>query len=213
MKKILSIALAMVMVMALSIAVFADADLTGNASYPLNDNVTFDIPEGVDVSNGATVTINVKGTSDNTAVRFYLTTPGDSGRVTEVAVVEVVDGAFDTTLEMVIDSTGAIQGAEDPTIIMVKGPDYATPLANTTFESIVVVAEGAAAPADETPDADEAPEADETPAADEAPVADAPAADETPAPAADSKPANTGIVLAVLPMAIAAAAVVASKRR
>ncbi len=196
MKKILSIALAMIMVMALSVNVFADIDLTGEATYPANANIVINIPEGVDVSNGATVTLNVKGTSDNTALRFYLTEPGDNGRVTEVATVEVVDGAFEATLEMVIDSTGAIQGTADPTVIMIKGPDYATPPANTTLEVLSVVGVDAAPAAD-------AP-------ADEAPAADAPAAD---APAADETPADTGIVLAVLPMAIAAAAVVVSKRK
>ena len=200
MKKILSIALAMIMVMALSVNVFADIDLTGEATYPANANIVINIPEGVDVSNGATVTLNVKGTSDNTALRFYLTEPGDNGRVTEVATVEVVDGAFEATLEMVIDSTGAIQGTADPTVIMIKGPDYATPPANTTLEVLSVVGVDAAPAADE-------PAAD-APAAD-APAADAPAAD---APAADA-PADTGIVLAVLPMAIAAAAVVVSKRK
>lgn len=34
MKKVLSIVLAMIMVMALSITVFADIDLTGEATYP-----------------------------------------------------------------------------------------------------------------------------------------------------------------------------------
>lgn len=70
------------------------------------------------------------------------------------------------------------------------------------------VADGASSPADEAP-------ADETPADTAAPADETPA-DETPAvtaPAADTKPADTGIVLAVLPMAVAAAAVVASKRR
>lgn len=201
MKKILSIALAMIMVMALSVNVFADIDLTGEATYPANANIVINIPEGVDVSNGATVTLNVKGTSDNTALRFYLTEPGDNGRVTEVATVEVVDGAFEATLEMVIDSTGAIQGTADPTVIMIKGPDCATPPANTTLEVLSVVGVDAAPAADE-------PAADAP--ADEAPAADAPAAD---APAADETPADTGIVLAVLPMAIAAAAVVVSKRK
>ncbi len=190
----------MIMVMALSVNVFADIDLVGEATYPANANITINIPEGVDVSNGATVTLNVKGTSENTALRFYLTDVNDNGRVTEVATVEVVDGAFEATLDMVIDSTGAIQGTADPTILMIKGPDYATPPANTTFEVLSIVG------------VDAAPAADE-PAADE-PAADAPA-DE--APAADaaetSEPADTGIVLAVLPMAIAAAAVVVSKRK
>jgi len=205
MKKVLSIVLAMIMVMALSITVFADIDLTGEATYPANATIIIPIPEGVDATNGQTITISAKGTSENTAVRIYLSNSGDAnGRTTEIAVLEVVDGAFEGTFDFVIDSTGGIEGTVDPTSIIVKGPDYATPLANTTLEVLSIVGADAA-PADETPAADEAPAADAAPA-DEAPVADE-------APAADDAPANTGIVLAVLPMAIAAAAVVATKRK
>ena len=87
---------------------------------------------------------------------------------------------------MPIDSTGAIQGTSDPTIIMFKGVDYATPLANTTFESFVIVSDAAPAETSEP---------------------------ETTAEPETSAPAETGIALALVPMAIAAAAVVVSKRR
>lgn len=198
MKKILSIAVAMIMVMALSVSVFANVDLTGEIGTGLNENFQVAIPEGVDVSDGATVTVNVKGTSDNTAVRFYLTDPADVARVTDVAVVEVVDGAFEATFDLYCDLSGAYGGSSEPSVLQVKGPDYATPLANTTFEVLEVVAD-VAAPAEthaETPA--------ETPA--EIPA-------ETPAETTPAAPANTGIVLAVLPMAVAAAAIAVSKKR
>ncbi len=206
MKKILSIALAMIMVMALSVNVFADIDLTGEATYPANATIIIPIPEGVNATNGQTITISAKGTSDNNAVRIYLSNSGDSnGRTTEICTLEVVDGAFEGSFDFVIDSTGGIEGTVDPTSIIVKGPDWQTPLANTTLEVLSIV--GVDAPAAETPAADDttAPAADDTTApADEAPAADT---------AETSEPADTGIVLAVLPMAIAAAAVVVSKRK
>jgi hypothetical protein len=78
----------------------------------------------------------------------------------------------------------------------VNNPEAAPAEDNTTAP-----AEDTTAPAeDNTP----APAEDTTPAP----------AEDTPAPAADtSAPANTGIVLAVLPMAMAAAALVFAKRK
>lgn len=192
MKKALSIVVAMLMVCCLGVSVFADFDLTSEIAAGINSNLEVSIPEGVDVSNGATFTLSVKGTSENDTIRVYLTQPGDTSRVTEVYYIEVVDGAFETTLDMPIDSTGAIQGTSDPTIIMFKGVDYATPLANTTFESFVIVSDAAPAETSE-PETTAEPETTSEP--------------ET------SAPAETGIALALVPMAIAAAAVVVSKRR
>ena len=195
MKKILSLAVAFVMVMALTVSVFANLDLTSNASGTLNENLSFDIPAEVDVSDGATVTLHLKGTSDNTTVRAYLTDAGDVGRVTDVAYYEVTGGAFDATVDILIDYEGGFGGTTAPTRIMLKGQDSSTPLANTTFEVIEIVnADGAAAPAEtETPAETEAPA--ETPA-------------ETPAPEAP----KTGLALAVVPAVMALAAVAVSKK-
>lgn len=149
MKKILSLAVAFVMVMALTVSVFANLDLTSNASGTLNENLSFDIPAEVDVSDGATVTLHLKGTSDNTTVRAYLTDAGDVGRVTDVAYYEVTGGAFDATVDILIDYEGGFGGTTAPTRIMLKGQDSSTPLANTTFEVIEIVnTDGAAAPAE-----------------------------------------------------------------
>ena len=66
------------------------------------------------------------------------------------------------------------------------------------------------------PEAAPAEETTPTPAEDTAPAEDAapaPEAETAPAPEAETAPADTGIVLAVLPMAMAAAAAVIAKRR
>ena len=147
MKKILALAIAFVMVMALTVSVFADVSLLDSVSGTINEQTNIPLPEDLDVSNGATVTVIAKGTSDNAMVRFYLTDAADAGRVTEVAEVPVEGGVFDTTIEFVIDSTGAIQGSAAPTHLMFKGPDYATPPANVVFETLTIVTGGAAAPA------------------------------------------------------------------
>ncbi len=197
MKKVLSIVMAMMLVAALSVNVFADIDLTAGLEMPLNANMPIEIPAGVDVSDGATVTVTVKGTSDNTAIRFYLTDAVDNGRVNEVVTVEVVDGAFEATFDMVIDCSGAVQGTAAPTHFMVKGPDWQTAIANTTFEVLSFV--GVDAPVVEEPTVEEP--ATEEPAPEE--PADEPVAEE---------PADTGLVLALVPAAVALAVVAFKKR-
>ncbi len=195
-KKILAIALAAVMVMALSVAAFADYEAVDELGGPLTGNKTIPLPSTLDISNGATVTLKVKGTSADSAIRFYLTGPTDNERVTDAISVPVVDGAFEAEVVMTIDSTGAIQGSADPTVLMIKGPQAGVDITDTTFESLVFV--GIDAPAAE-------PAAEETPAADEAPAADAAPADTTPAP-------DTGLALAVIPAVMALAAVAVSKK-
>ena len=200
-KKIFAVVVAVMMVMALTVSVFADISLLDSVSGTINEQQNIALPEDLDVSNGATVTVIVKGTSENNMVRFYLTDAADNGRVTEVAEIPVENGAFEATIEFVIDSTGAIQGSAAPTHLMFKGPDYATPPANVVFETLTIVTGGAAAPA-----------VDETPAADPEP-APAPAADPEPAPApAPSTAPATGLALAVVPAVVALAAVAVSKK-
>ncbi len=165
-----------------------DIDLTGEITNPLNENKSIPLPAGVDVSDGATVVVKVKGTSENSAVRFYLTDANDVGRVTDVTTINVLGTDFDKTIELVVDYEGGFGGTAAPTHLMIKGPDYATPLANTTFEVLSV--EGIEVAEEEAP-------AEETPAED------------TPA---EETPAETGLTLAVLP-AVIALAVVAFKKR
>ncbi len=213
-KKILAAVVAVMMVAALTVSAFANVDLTSNATGTLNENLSFDIPADIDVSDGATVTLHLKGTSDNTTVRAYLTDANDVGRVTDVGYFEVVNGAFDATVDLLIDYEGGFGGTTAPTRIMIKGQDSSTPLANTTFEVIEVVTADAAAeePAAEEPAAEE-PAAEE-PAAEE-PAAEEPAAPaEEPAPAPAETPAApaTGLALAVVPAVIALAAAAVSKK-
>ncbi len=206
MKKVLSIVMAMMLVVALSVNVFADIDLTGAVEAPANANQFIEIPAGVDVSNGAIVTLAIKGTSDNTAVRFYLSDANDVGRVTDVVTVDVLGGSFDKTIELVINYDGGFGGSAAPTHLIVKGPDYATPLANTTFEVLSIAGVDAA---EEAPAEEPAPET-EAPAEEPAPETEAPA--EEPAPETEA-PAETGVALAVIPAIVAMAAVVISKKR
>ncbi len=194
MKRALSFIVAIMLAVAFSVTAFADIDLTNIVANPLNENKLIELPSTVDVSDGATVTLNIKGTSDNTAIRFYLTDGNDVGRVTDVTVVNVLGGTFETTVELVINYNGGFGGSSAPTHLMIKGPDYATPVSNTAFEVISFV--GVDAPVEEAP-------------AEETTAEDTPA-EETPA---EDAPAETGLALAVIPMAVALAAVVISKRR
>ena len=189
MKKIFAIAVAVMMVLALSTIAFADYDAVAELGGTLTGNKTIPIPSTLDVSNGQTVTLKVKGTSSDSAIRFYLTGPTDNERVTDAISVEVVDGAFEAEVVMKIDSTGAIQGNADPTVLMIKGPQAGVDITNTTFESLVFV--GIDAPAAEAP-------------------ADTADAAEAPAETTDSP--DTGIALAVIPAVIALGAVAVSKK-
>ena len=190
-KKILAIALAAIMVMALSVTVFADIDMSGTVNGPYSENQNVAIPAGVEIADGAVITVHMKGTSD-TNFRVYLTNAGDAnGRVSDIAVVEA--GEFDVTLELKIE-LGVYDTDVLPTSIEIKGPTFDTTLNNTAFEVFEIVGATAAEPA-----------AEETPAADEAPAADAAPADTTPAP-------DTGLALAVIPAVMALAAVAVSKK-
>lgn len=126
---------------------------------------------------------------------------GDFENGAPCEVVDLADGTHQATVKLsdVLAAAGVSADSVENFVIQMSTDDFKLISAKFTND--------AAAPAPAP-----APAADETPAADEAPAAnDAPAANE--APAAAPAPAKTGIVLAVLPMAVAAAAVIASKRR
>lgn len=108
-------------------------DLTPSIADVLNDNTTVAIPAEICVENGAVVTLKVKGTSESDVVRFYLSSPGDSSRVTDVGIAEVKDGKFEGEFQLTIDSTGAIQGNIDPSLVFIKAAQGAA-LKNTSFE-------------------------------------------------------------------------------
>ena len=224
-KKILAVVVAVMMVMALSVVAFADVDVT--ADLALNGDGTVyscAIPAGIDVSNGATVTLHVKGTSNNEAIRFYLTDASDNARVTACDVatgdgcVTVADGAFEGTIDLEIDTSGAIQGTAEPTTLIVKAQAWGVAFDNTTFEVVEFVGGDAAeeAPAETEAEAEAPAEAEEAPAETEAPAeaeaeapAEAPAAE---APAETAKAPATGLALAVIPAVMALAAAAVSKK-
>ncbi len=209
MKKVLSIALAMIMVLALSVCVcatpvdtantFAGTTVTGSN----DEQIGINFPEGCEYAIGEKVTVHFVGSSDGD-FRVWLAngiTTMSPEPLFKASENGFTSGDFDFTIELEVgDKDGTGQTIANG--IIFKGPSYGTPLSNFTLTSVEIVDGKDAAPAADAPAAD-AP-------ADEAPAADAPAAD---APAADAAPADTGIVLAVLPMAIAAAAVVVSKRK
>ena len=207
MKKILSLAVAFVMVMALTVVAFAaeviDMNDTAKDVYD-GENAHVAIPEGVDTSDGAVITIHATGHSDNDQFRLYLTNSGDAnGRVSDMVYVD--GGDFDVTAELKVE-LGVYDTDVIPTHVQIKGPDYQTPLANTSITSFEFVGASEAAPAEtEEPAETEAPAETETPAETEAP-AETPA--ETPAPEAP----KTGLALAVVPAVMALAAVAVSKK-
>ena len=219
MKKILAIVMAVAMVMALSVTAFAAeteiALTTDNLGY-YNDATEVDgglnssgeqfvvnLPEVVE--KGETITIHIKGTSDgdfrvwlvngaNTDSDLWLST--DNG---------FAGGEFDYTIELTMnDHDGNGDTSSDG--INFKGIAYGTNLDNFTLTYLAIVTDGEEVVADTDDAADEAEASDES--ADTTDSTDT-ASTET----ATTTNADTGVVLAVLPMAVAAAAVVASKRR
>ena len=138
MKKLFAIVIALMMVMALSVTAFA-ADILTDEYKGVAQNAQFTLPVPEGIENGTVVTLHVVGTADNFMVRFYLTDTNDSGRVMDVFEVPVENGAFDATAEFTVDTTGAIQGTAAPTVLMVKGPDYATPPENLVLEVVELI--------------------------------------------------------------------------
>lgn len=206
MKKLMSILVVAIMVMSLAVTAFAAttsiATDEAKAVQAEVASISFKLPEGLTLETGDVVTVHIKGTATNEKVRLYFTDGTDNARVCDVVVIETVDGTFETTVDVAIDTTGAIQGAKAPTVLLVKGPSYGVNLTDVSVEILEITSDKVVDAAEETAPVEdtntEAP-ADET-------VENTDTAEET-------TPAETGIALAVVPMMVAAAAVVASKRR
>lgn len=209
MKKLFAILVAAMLVMAMSVTAFAaTASLDIEAAKAAQAEVAsipFALPEGLTLETGDVVTVYIKGTATNDAVRIYFTDNVDNGRVCDAITIEVVDGVFEATVEISIDTTGAIQGTAAPTVLLLKGPTYGVNLTEVAVEALEITSDKIAGAAEEAP-ADEVVEEV---------VEEAPAEEETEAPAVEetTEPADTGLALAVVPMLVAAVAVVASKRR
>ncbi len=230
MKRILTIAVAAVMLLScMTVSAFAAAGDT-NMLLEIGDVFgTLVQSETIDVSKGGefTLTATLESSQSTSADASFIgvkTTAGNvsqntalpDGTVVTVTSIEL-DGAkveLDAAKSSNTVKNGNLDGNNGVVLLFkMGGLNALTGDLPAGFKEVKVTftvsnpnapAEDTAAPAD---DAAEAP-ADN---AAEAP-ADTTAPAET-APAADATPAETGIVLAVLPMAIAAAAVVISKRR
>ena len=135
-KRILAVLLTLAMVLSIcSVNMFA-VDATGSyKGTTLDSNTTIELPGSLaGLKHGDTVKIQVKGTSDNEAVRVYLSNATDAGRVTEVFTIPVTDGAFSATQEFTIVADGSVQGTAAPTHVFIKGKDYADNLKNAVIE-------------------------------------------------------------------------------
>ncbi len=217
MKKLLTIALAFVLAMSLAVSVAAFEGSADVSLYLGNDS------DWVTV-NGDTVTIDGPG-------EYTLTLTGltrDSANLTVLYIKDVAVEAqeAETTnlpsdIEIITKSL-KINGEEIaldegyPTTLNENGvfdvcyyniwaTSYFKTLGMGEINEVTVVfevVEGAAA--------EEAPAEEEAPATE---VEDTPATEEAPADDTASEPADTGLALAVVPMLVAAVAVVASKRR
>ena len=164
--------------------VLGSYDLTADIA-----SIPFALPEGLTLETGDVVTVHIKGTATNDKVRIYFTDNVDNGRVCEVVVIDVVDGAFETTVDITIAADGSIQGSAAPTILLVKGPSYGVNLTDVSIEVVEITSDKLAT---------------------EAPVEEDTTTEDAPA---DEEPADTGLALAVVPAIVALAAVALSKKR
>ena len=184
-----------------TLKVEANAPINGNASSTFMSIkiAAGNVSQNTALPNGTTITLkSVKLGDTEVAVKAGSETYTVAGGTLDFMLkfmdfgynANIFDGDLPdgfTTVEVVIDVVNPESPAED-----------AAPAEDTTAP-----AEDTTAPAEDTT----APAEDTT-----APSAEAAPSAET-APAENTTPANTGIVLAVLPMAVAAAAVVVSKRK
>ena len=228
MKKVLAMVVALLMVCALAVPAFAEEivvfdnpdgqawddlanpwDFFGTDGYWGRQSasclsVTWADIKPIMEAGGATFTYVYMADGAGTP-NLNLTFNGDSagnGVAAPFTVVDLGDGKFEATLALddmvkLWNETGLTLDDAEAFLVQVWTGSFK--LVSAKFST----GADAAAPA---PSEEAAPAEDTT-----APAEDTTAPSEEAAPA--ETPANTGIVLAVLPMAIAAAAVVASKRR
>lgn len=226
MKKVLSIVLALVMVCALSVSVFAD-ELYSMTTTQGQDQEGISLPGALTMSDGySRIATNwVGGGSEYSAIIEAINTADTSlvitytGNISQFIIQTENGGDTDSAIDLApVEADGKNVATISCADIVAAMP---TACANdnvgwgnialicedgAVLESFKIVTGAVAAPAENA-----APVEDNTPAeaSDETPAETTAPAAETAAPA----PAKTGIVLAVLPMAVAAAAVVVSKRR
>ena len=227
MKKILAVLLTLAMVCALSVGVYADGTATATGSFvctfvdnDFDTNVATMTGVAADGTWGGCFPIiteiieKVAPIDQVTAVEVTVkasNTDACSKGVTPKLEIHwnTRDGENAMTADFV-DGVAVVSGElpAGTTAVVLNPYAFASEAGEITFEVSVAVTytgEGNAPAEDNAPADDNA----------EAPAEDTTApAEDTAAPAAEtSTPADTGIVLAVLPMAMAAAAVVISKRK
>lgn len=214
MKRIVSVALAVVMVLALSVSAFAAYE------EPVELGLYFGDPDNGGWGSAATTEVTGPGT-------YTITYEGDARALQWIIVKNAAGETEPTSIPegTIIRTTSITMDGVEATFDTGDSYDY-TVGANGTVEiqynnSFTGFAHITNMPASAgtivvtfVVDPDNAPAESETPADDTADDEAAPAPTEsTDTPTEDSTPAETGIVLAVLPMAVAAAAVVVARKR
>lgn len=223
MKRVLSVLLALIMVCALSVSVFAEEVIYSMTTTQGQNQEALDLPATLTMSDSfSRIATNwVGGGTEYNAIIEAINTPDASivitytGSITKF-LIQTENGAEDGTVELAPVEVDGKNVATIPCSDVIAAMPFACANTDVGWGNIAFICEdgavlesfkivtGAEAPA-------AAPADDTTAPADDA--ADTTAPVET-APAAEtSTPADTGIVLAVLPMAMAAAAVVISKRK
>ena len=215
MKKILAIVIAMVMVLSLSVSVFAEEIVVfnnpeGEAFSDLVDpwdfygiggfwgraaanvlDITIDEVKEIAREGGATFTMVFTGTEYGDSAPNLTFDFSDPQAAAQFVVTDNGDGTYTATAEF--DDLVAAREANGKTI-----DDIQNLLVQPNFSDFKLISATISTGEDAV---EVTPVEDETPAEDETPV------DTT------ETPAETGIVLAVLPMAVAAAAAVVAKKR
>ena len=215
MKKILAIVIAMVMVLSLSVSVFAEEIVVfnnpeGEAFSDLVDpwdfygiggfwgraaanvlDITIDEVKEIASAGGATFTMVFTGTEYGDSAPNLTFDFSDPQAAAQFVVTDNGDGTYTATAEF--DDLVAAWEANGKTI-----DDIQNLLVQPNFSDFKLISATISTGEDAV---EVTPVEDETPAEDETPV------DTT------ETPAETGIVLAVLPMAVAAAAAVVAKKR
>ena len=222
MKKVLSVLLALAMVCALSVSVFAEEVVYSMTATQGQDTEAATLADGVPLTstqgdNYCRLATNwVGGGSEWNALIAAVKTEGAVLRITYTGTLNNIvfqseTGSYEETKDFtVVEGDKNVATVDCATVVancpVVMGGDFggwanfmldATDGTIYALEVVTGAEAPAPAPADETAEA---------PADTTAPVETAPSAETT-------TPADTGIVLAVLPMAMAAAAVVISKRK
>ena len=215
MKRIISVALAVVMVLALSVSAFAayEEPVEFGLYFGDPDNGGWGVAASTEVTGPGTYTITYEGDARNLQWIIVKNAAGETeptsipeGTVirTTSITMDGVEATFDTgdSYDYTVGANGTVEIQYNNSYTGFAHITNMPASAGTIVVTFVV-------------DPDNAPAEDTTPADDTADDEAAPAesTDTEEAPAEDTTPADTGIVLAVLPMAVAAAAVVVARKR